>query len=203
MSTAQSAEKNVSGKTQTAKEQVHEAVDGGMAQARDASARVSSTINKRMRPAQDYIEQQLSRRPISTATQTFLAIFLALSAVPIMSFLLFAVSVTIVVSGIAVATSLAILGFVLGTAGKSLDISPLLLGGTLLVTSLVAATATTWVGGIFAFYRFLVCVSQAPSLQEGVKSFLHEVKSTFVGERGGLQIDTKGDVKAVAFKVES
>ncbi|KAM0788820.1 hypothetical protein ACM66B_002906 [Microbotryomycetes sp. NB124-2] len=192
MSTS-SSQQQVSDKTQSAKQQASNVVDGVKDTARQATGRAAHSYNKRLRPMQDYIEQQLEHRPITT---TFIATFAVFSFIPILSFAVFALSSIVVVGGAALAISLAILGFVVGGAA-------LLLGGTLILTSLAAATATLWIGGAFAVFRLLVCMSQAPSVQEGVKSFLHEVKTTFVGERGGLHVDTQGDVKSVGFKVES
>ncbi|KAK4057944.1 hypothetical protein OIO90_001163 [Microbotryomycetes sp. JL221] len=187
-----SVQQQASEKTDSAKQQAQRAVNGAKEQAQDGLNRVAA-YSKQLRPAQDYVEQQLQHRPILTI---YTLIFVGLSFVPVVSFGIWALASVLVVGGTALLISGVILGVVLGGAA-------FLLFGALFLSAIGAIIGTLWVGGIYALYRLLVCVSNAPTLQDGVKSFVNEVTNLFVGQRGGVDMSTQGDVKELSFKVET
>ncbi|KAK4057957.1 hypothetical protein OIO90_001176 [Microbotryomycetes sp. JL221] len=169
-----------------AKEQAGRAVDTVQQAGNDVRENVIG-------PSANFLQDRMAHRPILT---TFLSMFVLLSIIPALSFVIFASTTSFVVGGTATIISLGILSVVVGGAS-------LLLGITMAVTSSISFFGTVIVGFMYAIWRMMACLMSAPTLRQGLGHFGQETRTILLGSRGGVDVDTSGDVKSATLRVQS
>ncbi|KAM0788849.1 hypothetical protein ACM66B_002934 [Microbotryomycetes sp. NB124-2] len=153
----------------------------------------AETREQYVNPMIRFLSDCLQHHPFLT---TFLSAFLLLGSIPLISFALFASTTSFVVGGTALVVSLAILSVVIGGAS-------LLLGASVMVTSVGSLVSTIMIGFVYATWRMMACTISAPTLGQGLRNFGQETRHVVLGRRGGIEVDTSGDVKSATMRVQS
>lgn len=117
-------------------------------------------------PATDYISQNAQARPFATA---LLAVFLATSFFPILSFILFALASILTIGGGALVFGLFWIAVLIGGAATALV-------GTLFFAAIFSIFIVFWSSVAFLSYRFVLTVGTAPKISDGFQAFEKEVK---------------------------
>ncbi|KAK4055625.1 hypothetical protein OIV83_000171 [Microbotryomycetes sp. JL201] len=180
-----------------AKERMHEASKVVRERAERAVDTVQQagheTREQYINPGLGYMQERLTRHPFLT---TFVSMFLMFSAVPLISFLMFSSATSFVVGGSALVFSLAVLGVAVGGAS-------LVLGATIMVTSVSSFVSTLFVGLVYGVWRMMACMISAPTFGQGFRNFGQETRHVLLGKQGGIEVDTSGDVKSATMRVQS